>query len=312
MASNPKVNISSSAYEAIKKLPESARKAALIKEVTKAAKEAGYSQADLLKETTNISFKINARFKTVEKSSAKSKVVKDMANDVEAEKENELQEEEEKKKKLEEQEEKENEEKEEEKENEKEKDEDEKDKDKDKDKNKDKDKEKEKEQQKQKEQEQAQEEQEKEKNPNTLKISITDRLLEDIAGLPAEDAKNVIRLNIQGQAYAQGFDMEKLHKPCGGLSINDAEKNQTASASTPNGSTLLDNLVEVVYASCMGKNVEEQAQACEEGDSRHMTDAEHAIGRMVGPTAEQEVELEHGGLEPGAFAPSGMTPHRPY
>ena len=97
MASNPKVNISSSAYEAIKKLPESARKAALIKEVTKAAKEAGYSQADLLKETTNISFKINARFKTVEKSSAKSKVIKDMANDVEAEKENELQEEEKKK-----------------------------------------------------------------------------------------------------------------------------------------------------------------------------------------------------------------------
>lgn len=310
MASNPKVNISSSAYEAIKKLPESARKAALIKEVTKAAKEAGYSQADLLKETTNISFKINARFKTVEKSSAKSKVIKDMANDVEAEKENELQEEEKKKEqeeaKKEEQEEKEKDENEQEKDKDKDKDE----KDKDKDKNKEKEKEKEKE--KQKQQEQEQEDQSKEKNPNTLKISITDRLLEEISGLAAEDAKNVIRLNIEGQAYAQGFDMEKLHRPCGGLSINDAEKNQTASASTPNGSTLLDNLVEVVYASCMGKNVEEQAQACEEGDSRHMTDAEHAIGRMVGPTAEQEVELERGGLEPGAFAPSGMTPHRPY
>ena len=310
MASNPKVNISSSAYEAIKKLPESARKAALIKEVTKAAKEAGYSQADLLKETTNISFKINARFKTVEKSSAKSKVIKDMANDVEAEKENELQEEEKKK-------EQEEAKKEEQEEKEKEKDENEQEKDKDKDKNekdkdKDKNKEKEKEKEKQKQQEQEQEDQSKEKNPNTLKISITDRLLEEISGLAAEDAKNVIRLNIEGQAYAQGFDMEKLHRPCGGLSINDAEKNQTASASTPNGSTLLDNLVEIVYASCMGKNVEEQAQACEEGDSRHMSDAEHAIGRMVGPTAEQEVELERGGLEPGAFAPSGMTPHRPY
>ena len=310
MASNPKVNISSSAYEAIKKLPESARKAALIKEVTKAAKEAGYSQADLLKETTNISFKINARFKTVEKSSAKSKVIKDMANDVEAEKENELQEEEKKK-------EQEEAKKEEQEEKEKEKDENEQEKDKDKDKDKDekdkdKDKNKEKEKEKEKQQEQEQEDQSKEKNPNTLKISITDRLLEEISGLAAEDAKNVIRLNIEGQAYAQGFDMEKLHRPCGGLSINDAEKNQTASASTPNGSTLLDNLVEIVYASCMGKNVEEQAQACEEGDSRHMSDAEHAIGRMVGPTAEQEVELERGGLEPGAFAPSGMTPHRPY
>lgn len=306
MASNPKVNISSSAYEAIKKLPESARKAALIKEVTKAAKEAGYSQADLLKETTNISFKINARFKTVEKSSAKSKVIKDMANDVEAEKENELQEEEKKK-------EQEEAKKEEQEEKEKDENEQEKDKDKDKDeKDKDKDKNKEKEKEKEKQQEQEQEDQSKEKNPNTLKISITDRLLEEISGLAAEDAKNVIRLNIEGQAYAQGFDMEKLHRPCGGLSINDAEKNQTASASTPNGSTLLDNLVEIVYASCMGKNVEEQAQACEEGDSRHMSDAEHAIGRMVGPTAEQEVELERGGLEPGAFAPSGMTPHRPY
>ena len=89
MASNPKVNISSSAYEQIKKLPEAARKAALIKEVTKAAKEAGYTQADLLKETTHISFKINTRFGTVEKSSAKSKVIKDMATDVEAKKEQE-------------------------------------------------------------------------------------------------------------------------------------------------------------------------------------------------------------------------------
>ena len=92
MASNPKVSISNSAYEAIKKLPESEKKAALVKAVTQAAKEAGYTQADLLKDTTNISFKINTRFKTIEKSSAKSKVIKDMATDVEAEKENELEE----------------------------------------------------------------------------------------------------------------------------------------------------------------------------------------------------------------------------
>ena len=307
MASNPKVNISSSVYEQIKKLPEAARKAALIKEVTKAAKEAGYTQADLLKETTHISFKINTRFGTVEKSSAKSKVIKDMVTDVEAKKEEELKakEAEDEKKKKAEEEDKEKDEKEEDKDK---KDEEDKDKDKDKEKEKDKDKDKE-----EGEQNKGEQEEDKPKeNPNKLKIAITDRLLEEISGLAPEEAKNVIRANIEGQAQAQGFDMTKLHRPCGGLSINDADKNQTAQATTPNGSTMLDNLVEVVYASCKGYDVEQQAQACEEGDSRHMSegdmmsDSANAIQGMVDPTPEQEVELQRGALAPDAYGPSGL------
>ena len=106
--------------------------------------------------------------------------------------------------------------------------------------------------------------------------------------------------------------MSKLHRPCGGLSINDADKNQTAQATTPNGSTMLDNLVEVVYASCKGYDVEQQAQACEEGDSRHMSDANmmeessNMIQGMVDPTPEQEVELQRGALAPDAYGPSGL------
>ena len=293
MSSNPKVSISSSVYEQIKKLPEAARKAALIKEVTKTAKEAGYTQADLLKETTHIRFKINTRFGTVEKSSAKSTVIQDMATDIEAQKEEEL------KAKKEAQEKKEQE----EQENENEEDKNE---DKDKDKDKDNDKE-------EGEQNKGEQEEDKPKeNPNKLKIAITDRLLEEISGLAPEEAKNVIRANIEGQAQAQGFDMTKLHRPCGGLSINDADKNQTAQATTPNGSTLLDNLVEVVYASCKGYDVEQQAQACEEGDSRHMSegdmmsDSANAIQGMVDPTPEQEVELQRGALAPDAYGPSGL------
>ena len=305
MPSNPKVNISSSVYEQIKKLPEAARKAALIKEVTKAAKEAGYTQADLLKDTTHISFKINTRFGTVEKSSAKSKVIKDMVTDVEAKKEEELkakQEQEEKEAEEREAEENENEkEKDKDKDKEDDKDEDEKDKDKKKEKDKDKD-----------ENQQEQEEDKPKENPNKLKIAITDRLLDEISGLGAEEAKNVIRANIEGQANAQGFDMTKLHKPCGGLSINDADKNQTANATTPNGSTMLDNLIEVVYAACKGYGVEEQAQACEAGDSQHMSDAGmmgeavNDIQGMVNPTPEQEVELQRGALAPDSFGPSGL------
>ncbi len=283
MSSNLKVDISREQYNKLKNLPQSEQKPQLLKAVAEAAKAAGYTKANLLKETTCFAYEINTKFGTVSASSKKSTVIQDMARDIKHAKEHDELEQE--------------------KVNERANSSDEKSQNNDEKSNNEKDSNDKDSNDKDSNDKDSNEKSGKQKDNKRkpLTIYVSENLKDKIKSLPEQEGKDLLRAQITQQAILQGCTMEDLKKYQTGCSLSSGL--ESTSCSTPNGSTALDNMVEIIYAGILGKSLQETKDAVEAADNKK-ANAKGAIDRMVNPIyngADLDVELQQEGMAPSAF-----------